>query len=138
MNYESLHKALYDDALALGYHPTSAAMLHKTLSTEGFPIALIAPPKVVRMEGDKERKTTYHIKVNFLCANAVGEQLCTAEIARLASDCDSFLSSLRSHAEVCGLQTEEILAVSGALTVAGEVGLSLKATVEAIECRTVS
>lgn len=138
MNFESIQQALHDGATLLGYHPTSSAMLHRTLSSEGFPIALIATPKVVKIEGERERTTTYYIGVNFLCANSVDEKLCAASIARLATDCERFLGSLSARGDVMGLEVEEILAVSGALTVAGEVGLSLKAKIKTLECRTES
>lgn len=134
MNYQSLQEALATSAHSLGYTPTPKEELHKTLCKRGFPIASIDSPVLLGSEGERERENIFSICVNFMCANELSDAARAAVISRMAADVEQFVSLLRGVAEVLAVEVQEALVQEQSLTIAGEVALTLRATLRCIDC----
>lgn len=134
MNYQSLCEAIATSVSSLGYAPTPKSELHKTLCTSGFPIAAIASPVLLRTEGKRERENLFMISVNFMCANELNDTERAAVISRMAADTEQFVTLLRGAQDVLTVEVQESLVQEQSLTIAGEVALTLKATIRCVDC----
>lgn len=134
MNYQSLCEAIEASVRTVGYTPTAHSSLHATLCKEGFPIAVIAPLRLLDSEGVEERERLYAVEVKFLCANELSDEDRARIISRMALQAERFVELVRQAQGVLWMEVEEMVVGVQALTVAGEVSLALKAQVRCVEC----
>ena len=133
-NYQAVWEAAKNLAVELGYHPTLPDNLHRTLRHEGFPIAVIDHPKVLSVEGERERKMECGLSVKFLNKNELSDEARAASIAILAADAERFCARLSEQPHIFSVTIGEIAPVGEVLTLAGEVAVALSADVESFEC----
>ncbi len=134
MNYHSVLSSAFAVATSLGYHPTLPQNLHRTLHTEGFPIAVIAPPTVLSDDGESEPQHSLRLLVKFLSKNVLDDADRAAAIATLATHAEQFCATLSSEPNIFSVTIGEIAPVGEVLTIAGEVAVSLSAEVRSLEC----
>lgn len=134
MNCNSLMEALQTLSATLGYTPTTLAQLHTTLHQSGLPIALLHAPKIVAIEGERERRVEYKFVVNLLIDSKPEERLCPAVMDRLATDGESLLRSLAERNNVLSVAKMGMEIHSRPLTVAGDAAIMISANVVMLEC----
>lgn len=134
MNYQALWESARGVAEGLGYHPTLPSSLHKTLLKEGFPIAVIEPPKLLSTEGERTKRSRYRMSVKFLNKNELDDAARASSIASLAADAERFCALLSDEPHIFSLSLGEIVPLVEVLTIAGEVAVEMSADVESFEC----
>ncbi len=134
MNYQSLMDAVEGVATSLGYHPTLPENLHTTLRHEGFPIAILTPPHLLSLEGEKEVNRVYALDVKLLMNREMSPAERSQLLATLASDAERFVAALASHSQVREVELQEVAPIEQMLTIAGEVSLLVRAKVRCFEC----
>lgn len=134
MNYHALLDAVGEVATSLGYHPTLHENLHVTLRHEGFPIAVITPPHLLSVEGEKEVERVYALEVKLLVDSGVSRGGRSLKLATLASDVERLARALAAHSLVREVELQEAAPIEQMLTIAGEVAIRMRAKVRCFEC----
>lgn len=134
MNYQSLMDAIEGVATSLGYHPTLPENLHSTLRHEGFPIAILTPPHLLSIKGEREVKRVYDVEVKLLAQSGLVPFERTSSLALLGSDAERFAAALASHSQVREVELQEVAPIEQMLTIAGEVSFLVRAKVRCFEC----
>lgn len=134
MNYQSLLEAIEASARTVGYTPTAHSSLHATLREEGFPIATIAPLRLLESEGTEERVRLYGVNMKFLSANELSDEDRARLISRMALQVEAFVGLVREALGVLSVEVQEMVVQEQSVTVAGEVALALKMEVRCVEC----
>lgn len=135
MNCNSLMEALQTISASLGYTPTTLSQLHQTLHQSGLPIALLHAPKIVSIEGERERRVEYKVVVNLLIDSKPEERLCPEVMSRLAADGERLLRTLSERSDVLSVGRMGMEIHSRPLTVAGDAAIMISASVVMIECK---
>ncbi len=134
MNYQTLFDALERHISALGYHPTTAENIHSTLRHEGFPIAVIAYPQLLSIDGHKEVEKSFLVEVKLLRENEVTPSVRAQVLSLLVADAECFVGLLSEQSEVLEVVVEEISPVERMMTITGEVAITLKAKISTFCC----
>lgn len=133
MNYNSILRSAFDVATSLGYHPTEPSSLHQTLHNEGFPIAVIAPPRATSVPFESGAPSTCRMSVKFLTQNVLDDAERATTIATLATHAEEFCARLSSEPNIFSVEIGEIAPVGEVLTIAGEVAVEMSADVKSFE-----
>ena len=134
MNYRSLLIVVESVVGSYGYHPTLPENLHTTLRHEGFPIAIITPPRLISLEGEKEVNRVYALDVKLLMKRGMSPAERSQLLAALASDAELIVKAIAEHNLVRELELQELAPIEEMLTISGEVALQVRAKARCFAC----
>lgn len=121
-------------ASQLGYHPTTPELLHSALCSQGLPLALLLPPKIGSIEGERQRKIEYFLSVQLLASASPEVRRYPSVVAPLMADAEKFVDILNGRDDVIEVEVLSLDTDVEPVTIAAEAGVRLNLRVVMFEC----